>query len=534
MAKKDDGVLAQSEIDQLLGAMADEEEKKWETVDDGTGGTRKVKPVEDEVEGFFTARQKKQVESIFTAAARELIEHVSVEVQSLCHFHVASVDELSYQSFIRSIPTPTAIVRADWGEERMIIEVDPFITPYLLHSDTVELLHAERDDFAENSAEFQTIEDVIHNILRGKIHEFSRREMKKLSEVLFEPLLRLCAESFRKTAGTFPLRGAGQRGVEHAEVPGWKLFSLETNPQFANGAPDSEVCLLVSIMAKIQEEEGFINVCLPAPFVREVLVGCGIIEGAGAEKPLSEQNALAVLGGFTLPSGTRLKKGDIIDLPEASLSAITLCGKSGAELAQAELVCVDDHLAVRVTDTGAECRGRIARIEAMLRHADESWHDPAAASPNRGEIFFEQPPETPFIDEAEGAERFQNDVLYFEDIVHFSDYAVQKILRYTANTDLAYALKDCSGAVWNAVLGNMSAFSTQHLRAEFERLGAVKRSDAHTGQLNIMRTAEAMVESDAISLPAALVPLLEARRAQAKAWIDDGDEAGNSHTGTQE
>ncbi len=65
MAKKESEVLSQNEIDQLLGVMAESEEKKWEKVGDGNGGTRKVKRIENAAEGFFSERQKKQVKSLF-------------------------------------------------------------------------------------------------------------------------------------------------------------------------------------------------------------------------------------------------------------------------------------------------------------------------------------------------------------------------------------------------------------------------------------------------------------------------------------
>jgi flagellar motor switch protein FliM len=62
--------------------------------------------------------------------ARLTTTALSAQLRSMAHVHVASVDQLTYEEFIRSIPTPTtlAVINMDPLKGNAILEIDPSIT----------------------------------------------------------------------------------------------------------------------------------------------------------------------------------------------------------------------------------------------------------------------------------------------------------------------------------------------------------------------------------------------------------------------
>ena len=62
--------------------------------------------------------------------ARLTTTSLSAQLRSLVEVHVASVDQLTYEEFIRSIPNPTtlAVIDMDPLKGSAILEIDPAIT----------------------------------------------------------------------------------------------------------------------------------------------------------------------------------------------------------------------------------------------------------------------------------------------------------------------------------------------------------------------------------------------------------------------
>ena len=59
--------------------------------------------------------------------ARLTTTALSAQLRSMAHVHVASVDQLTYEEFIRSIPTPTtlAVINMDPLKGNAVLEIDP-------------------------------------------------------------------------------------------------------------------------------------------------------------------------------------------------------------------------------------------------------------------------------------------------------------------------------------------------------------------------------------------------------------------------
>ena len=94
-------VLSQNEIDELLGKMGDSGETEK------MSGNRvlsqpqidkifNVKPCDLGRADVFTSHQKQAISLMFELLARRMITYFSASLRQLCHFHLSSVDELTY------------------------------------------------------------------------------------------------------------------------------------------------------------------------------------------------------------------------------------------------------------------------------------------------------------------------------------------------------------------------------------------------------------------------------------------------------
>ncbi|MBO4546997.1 MAG: flagellar motor switch protein FliM, partial [Treponema sp.] len=100
-------VLSQDEIDQLLNAIntGQSETDDYKAVSD----TRKIKIYDFKRPDKFSKEQIRTVQIMHETFARLTTTSLSAQLRSLVHVHVATVDQLTYEEFIRSIPTPTTL-----------------------------------------------------------------------------------------------------------------------------------------------------------------------------------------------------------------------------------------------------------------------------------------------------------------------------------------------------------------------------------------------------------------------------------------
>ena len=107
-------VLSQDEIDQLLTAISsgDTEADDFKPVN----SARKIKIYDFKRPDKFSKEQLRTVSNMHETFARLTTTSLSAQLRSLVHVHVASVDQLTYEEFIRSIPTPTTLA---------VINIDP-------------------------------------------------------------------------------------------------------------------------------------------------------------------------------------------------------------------------------------------------------------------------------------------------------------------------------------------------------------------------------------------------------------------------
>jgi flagellar motor switch protein FliM len=137
---------------------------------------------------------------------------------------VASVDQLTYEEFIRSIPNPTtlAVINMDPLRGSAILEVDPAVT-------------------------FSIIDRLFGG--QGEGAKF-QRDLTDIEQSVMEGIIVRVLGNMREAWSTvIDLRP--------------RLGQIETNPQFAQIVPPSEMVVLVTLETKVGEVEGMMNFCIP-------------------------------------------------------------------------------------------------------------------------------------------------------------------------------------------------------------------------------------------------------------------------------
>jgi flagellar motor switch protein FliM len=142
-----------------------------------------------------------------------------------CHVHVASVDQLTYEEFIRSIPTPTTLAVINLNppmQKQAIMEIDPAVS------------------FAFIDRAFGGNEGYIK-----QQHELTRLEWLVMMDVINQ-LMESMKNGWERIIDLIP-----------------KIAHTDTNPQFLNVVPPTEMTILITLEVKIGDVEGMINIDYP-------------------------------------------------------------------------------------------------------------------------------------------------------------------------------------------------------------------------------------------------------------------------------
>lgn len=366
MNEKND-VLSQNEIDELLGKMGDDGETEK------MSGNRvlsqpqidkifNVTPCDLGQADVFTSHQKQAVSLMFELLARRMITYFSANLRQLCHFHVSSVDELTYEEFIRSIPTPTLISSAKYDSEKIAIQIDPCISIELLYNNIIQILYEKCDPDSNDENTSEIFSDFLHD-LRIRAHlGYSENEISTLEQTVINPILEMLEKSFKdyeeelnlclELVAKYP-HGAKPKDIK---LPQASIINTQNNPQFMQIVSPNEIIILICIETKIGDEEGFINICLPRTFIENILIASGLLFGNcpqndSAFQKGSKGNGYVCLGNFNLKDNDQLEKGSVIVLDRLCGEYVTLHDwASGKIIANAEVVKADDNYGVRLTE----------------------------------------------------------------------------------------------------------------------------------------------------------------------------------------
>lgn len=216
-------VLSQDDIDQLLTAISTGDSDNFKPVSD----TRKIKLYDFKRPDKFSKEQIRTVSVMHETFARLTTTSLSAQLRTLVQVHVASVDQLTYEEFTRSIPSPTtlAVINMDPLKGNAVLEIDPSITFSM-----IDRLFGGKGVTSMTNSKVRELTDIEQSVMEGII-------------------VRILANMREAWTQVIDLRP--------------RLGQIETNPQFAQIVPPSEMAVLVTLETKFAEVEGMINFCIP-------------------------------------------------------------------------------------------------------------------------------------------------------------------------------------------------------------------------------------------------------------------------------
>ena len=289
-----DDVLSQNEIDALLSALSSgemdanqlkEEEKE-----------KKVRSYDFKRALRFSKDQVRSLSRIHENYARMLTTYFSAQLRNYVHISVASVDQIPYEEFIRSIPTMTVlnIFSMDPLDGRIIFEINPNVAYAMLD----RILGGRGTSL-------------------NKIENLTEIESTIMSN-LFEKSLDNLQEAWASVIDIDPM-----------------LEEFEVNPQFLQLVSPNETVIVVSLNTTIGETSGMINICIPhvvlEPIIPRLSVHYWMQNEAQKERKPGEYEKLTknisstelelsvVLGEtrITIDDLLELSKGDVLKLNQS-------------------------------------------------------------------------------------------------------------------------------------------------------------------------------------------------------------------------
>lgn len=319
-------ILSQNEIDALLSAIStgemDAEEIKKEDE------ARKVKVYDFKRALRFSKDQIRSLTRIHENFARLLTTYFSAQLRTYVQINVASVDQIPFEEFIRSIPNMTLIniFEVPPLEGNIIMEVNPNVAYSML------------------------------DLLMGGTGE-TPAKTTDLTEIETKILTNLYERSFDN------LREAWSSIVDIDPF----LSEMEVNPQFLQMISPNETVVVISFNIIIGESSGMINICIPHVVLEPVVPNLSVSYWMQSNKkePTEEQSkniertlksaklpVIAELGrgSITIQDFLHLQAGDLITLNTSIEDPLTIKVGNQAKF-NAQPGKVKNKMAVQLIET---------------------------------------------------------------------------------------------------------------------------------------------------------------------------------------
>jgi flagellar motor switch protein FliM len=295
-----DEVLSQNEIDALLSAISsgemDAEELKKEEQE------KKIRVYDFKRALRFSKDQIRSISRIHENYARLLTTFFSAQLRTYVNITVASVDQIPYEEFIRSVPEMTVLNTYSVAplEGRILMEINPNIAYGLLD----RLLGGRGNSV-------------------NKIDHLTEIETLLMSQ-LFEKAIVNLKEAWASLAEIDPV-----------------LEDFEVNPQFLQMVSPNETVVVVTLNTAIGEASGLINICIPHIVLEPIIPKLSVhywMEKQAVQRDseaygklnqtiqLASVEANAILGEtkMTIEQFMRLAEDDIISLNQPITAPLTL------------------------------------------------------------------------------------------------------------------------------------------------------------------------------------------------------------------
>ncbi len=215
-------VLSQNEIDSLL-----------EAVSSGQLEANELKDNENEVIEVYDFKhpnklskdQLRTLRMVYEGFARLLTTAISTQLRTMTKVELTSIDQLSYEEFISSLPQPTILSVCDFyplhGE--FLIEINPKIGYAIVE----RMFGGNIERSLSMVREFTDIEEVV---------------LKKINKTILDNF----GESWENVVDLRP-----------------RVKEIESNPQFTQIVPNNDMVILATFEVAIGEVDGLINISIP-------------------------------------------------------------------------------------------------------------------------------------------------------------------------------------------------------------------------------------------------------------------------------
>jgi len=215
-------VLSQNEIDELLSAIStgvvNAENIKQEQKQ------KKIKLYDFKRPDKFSKDQIRTLYMLHENFARLLNTYLSAHLRTMVQVSVASVDQLTYEEFIRSMPNPSVI---------SVFEMRPLSGNALMEINP--------------SIVFSIIDRLFGGVGTPPAKP---RELTDIEQSIVARLVNKALESLSEA----------WRQVVNIEP---RLEIIESNPQFTQIVPPNDMVVIITLQTRIAQTEGFINLCIP-------------------------------------------------------------------------------------------------------------------------------------------------------------------------------------------------------------------------------------------------------------------------------
>ena len=223
-------VLSQAEIDALLSALSDgqvdaEEMKTTKT-------QKRIRVYDFKRPNKFSKDQIHSLQNIYENYCRGLTTYFSGNLHSIIESKVLSIEQITYDEFIRSLPNPTVLglFSLDPLEGTLLMEMSP-----TLAFTVVDRLLGGQGQGAEKNRDLTEIE-------------------RTIVEHRLTQIIDLTEEAWSEVYELKP-----------------HFMAMEANPQFTQIVAPNEMIVLVTLEVRIGEAVGMINICMPYLVLEPIL-----------------------------------------------------------------------------------------------------------------------------------------------------------------------------------------------------------------------------------------------------------------------
>jgi flagellar motor switch protein FliM len=228
-------VLSQNEVDALLAAV---DEGDLDIAQPSVSSEPEAEDGEVAIYDFkrperVSQDQIRSMEMMHEVLARKLGASLSSYLRTIVEVKLASVEQLTYQEFIMSLPNPTCfnLLTCEPLDGSMVLEVNPSIVFPIID----KLLGGGNTDIHIPEREMSDIEWRLIGHVTTETLTFLRESWRPIMDIQF------------------------------------KVIQREANPQLMQIVPPNEVVILICFEVKMGESSGMLNLCVPFPVVEPIM-----------------------------------------------------------------------------------------------------------------------------------------------------------------------------------------------------------------------------------------------------------------------